>query len=57
MKWADPTGLNDTFSISLGFAIESKLLFQLALKVFQRIIEQGTHMLRRLTGAHLDWTC
>ena len=24
MKWADPSGLNDTFSISLGLAIESK---------------------------------
>lgn len=25
MKWADPIGLNNTFSVSLGLATESKL--------------------------------
>ena len=30
MKWADPSGLNDTFSISLGLAIESKLFSEVS---------------------------
>lgn len=31
MKWADPTGLDDTFSISFGFAIESKLFSEVSI--------------------------